>query len=135
MQVLPVRGTSDLDPFFLVAKWELLLLTGNGNRSWKQNHEEVLHVFELIFPFTLCLFLCFILWKYFYYTSLSVLTFTTPLPSSLNIIQYCTLGEKDFVKYQPQSDLESSDFFCLVQYSHSYWSRNVRIRLIVPTEA
>lgn len=72
MQVLPVRGTSDLKPFFLVAKWELLLLTRKRNSSWKQNHEEALCAFELIFPFTLCLFLCFILWKYFYYTFLSL---------------------------------------------------------------
>lgn len=115
MQVLPVRGISDLESFFLVAKWELLLLTGKRNRSWKQNHEEVFCAFELIFPFTLCLFLCFVLWKYFYYTSLSVLTSTTPLPSSLNIIQHGPLGEKAFVKYRPQSDLESSDFlFALI---------------------
>lgn len=65
MQVLLIRGTSELEPFFLVAKWELLLLTGKRNRSWKQNYEEVLCAFELIFPFTLCLYLYFILWKYF----------------------------------------------------------------------
>lgn len=85
MQVLPVRGTSDLEPFFLVTKWELLLLTGKRNSSWKQNHEEVLCAFELIFPSTLCLFLCFILGKYFCYTSLSLFN----LHNSPAIITQC----------------------------------------------
>lgn len=80
MQVLPVRGTSDLEPFFLVAKWELLLSTGKKNSSWKKNHEEVLRAFEFLFPFTLCLFLCFILWKYFYYTSPSLSFQPSQLP-------------------------------------------------------
>lgn len=72
MQVSPLRGASDLEPFLLLAKWELLLLVGKRNSSWKQNHEEVLSAFELTFPFTLCLFLCFIVRKYVYYTSLSL---------------------------------------------------------------
>lgn len=69
MQALPVRGTSDLEPF---CQMRITLLTGKKNSSWKQNLEEVLCAFELIFPFTLCLFLRFILWKCFCYTFFSL---------------------------------------------------------------
>lgn len=136
MQVLPVRGTSDLEPFFLVAKWELLLSTGKRNSSWKKNHEEVLRAFEFLFPFTLCLFLCFILWKYFYHTSPSLFsTFTTPLPSSSLLSNIVHLGKMLLWNPDLKVTLSQVTSFCLVQCSLSFWSRKVWIRLIVTTEA
>lgn len=112
IQVLPTRGTSDHEPFSLLAKWELLLLTGKRSSLWKQNHEEILCTFEPSFPFTLCLSSALFCGSMFTILLSLFITITTPPCHCHSVLSYaCTLREMFFVKFWLQSQVTISFAF------------------------